>query len=76
MKEFCTQTFAQRLKAVREERGMSQEALADASGVNKGTIARYETARSAPRVDIAVDLARALNCSLDVLAGVVPLVMP
>ena len=39
-----------RLKARREERGMDQDALARRSGVNKTTIARYETCRStAPR---------------------------
>ena len=73
MNEFDAKTFAGRLKALREERGMDQDALAAASGVNKTTIARYETCRSAPRVDVAIQLARVLDCSLDVLTGVVPL---
>lgn len=73
MKEFDTQTFARRLKALRMERGMDQDALAAASGVSKATIARYETGRNTPKVDAAVDLAQALECSLDVLVGVIPL---
>lgn len=73
MNEFDAKTFAGRLKALREERGMNQDALAERSGVNKTSIARYETCRSTPRVDIAIQLALALDCSLDVLTGVVPL---
>lgn len=73
MGEFEIQTFARRLKALREERGMDQDALASASGVNKGSIARYETARNIPRADVVVALARALGCSCDVLVGVAPL---
>jgi len=71
--EFDTATFARRLKSLREERGMDQDALAKASGVSKGSIARYETGCNIPRVDITVALARALDCSCDVLIGVVPL---
>lgn len=73
MNDFDSKAFAQRLKALRMERDMDQDALADASGVSKGAIARYETGRSIPRVDVAVSLAGALGCSCDVLIGVVPL---
>lgn len=73
MNDFDPQTFSQRLKALREERGMDQEALAKASGVSKGSIARYEIGMNVPRADIVVALARALCCSCDVLIGVVPL---
>lgn len=73
MNEFDIKTFSQRLKALRMERGMDQDALAEASGVSKGTIARYEIGRNIPRVDVVVSLARALGCSCDVLIGVVPL---
>lgn len=73
MNDFDSKTFAQRLKALRMERDMDQDALADASGVSKGAIARYETGRNIPRVDVVVSLASALGCSCDVLIGVVPL---
>lgn len=73
MERFDTAAFARRLKALREERGMDQEALAKASGVSKGSIARYEIGMNVPRVDIAVALAGALGCSTDVLFGIVPL---
>ena len=71
--EFDANVFARRLKSLREERGMDQDALAKASRVSKGSIARYETGYNVPRADIIVALARALDCSCDVLIGVVPL---
>jgi transcriptional regulator with XRE-family HTH domain len=73
MNGFDSAAFARRIKALRKERGMDQDALALASGVSKGSIVRYELGTSVPRVDIVVSLARALGCSCDVLIGVVPL---
>lgn len=73
MNKFDSVTFARRLKALREERGMDQNALASKSGVSRDSIARYEMGTNTPRADIVVSLARALGCSCDVLMGVVPL---
>lgn len=72
--DFDSTVFSRRLKALREERGLSQAQLANASGIDKSAIARYETGRTLPGIDRAVTLARALDCSVDVLAGCVPLV--
>ena len=49
---------------------MDRETLANAVGVNVNTIVRYETGTSLPRIDIAVAMANALDCSCDVLIGV------
>lgn len=73
MKEFDMETFSRRLKSLREERGLDQDALAKASGVSKGSIARYEIGMNIPRADSIVAIARVLDCSCDVLMGVVPL---
>ena len=73
MKEFNTEVFSRRLKSLREERGMDQDSLAEVSGISKVSISRYENGASIPRIDMAVSLARALDCSCDVLIGVVPL---
>lgn len=67
-------TFSRRLKALREERGMTQRDLADASGVKLNSIARYETAEIIPRADKVFDMAQALDCSIDVLMGRVQLI--
>jgi transcriptional regulator with XRE-family HTH domain len=63
-------TFGQRLKSIREQRGWSQSALAERSGVPYETIYRVERGtHQEPRVSIAAKLARTLGVSLDVLAG-------
>ena len=74
MEGFSSDAFARRLKALREERGIDQEQLANATGISKAAIARYETGRSLPRIDTAFMLAEALRCSIDVLTGHVPLI--
>lgn len=44
-------TFGERLKQAREEAGMSQEALAEALGVVRRTVAGYEAGTKSPRLD-------------------------
>lgn len=58
-----------RLKQIRESRGMSQPALAEAAGVPLGSLRNWEQGIRTPAFDAAVDLAVALGVSLDVLAG-------
>lgn len=58
-----------RLAAIRTERGMTQDELADASGVSRSSIAKYESGKHTPSIDIVMKLAIALDCSLDVLIG-------
>lgn len=45
--------------------GMSQEALAQASGVSRVAIARYETGERVPSITIAARIAKALGCKVD-----------
>lgn len=73
MSRFNSELFSRRLKALSEERGMDQGQLANVSGVSKGSIARYEMGRNIPRADVLMALAHALDCSVDVLLGSVPL---
>lgn len=53
------------IKEIREAAGMSQEALATASGVTRVSISRYESGERVPPLDIAARIARALNCKID-----------
>lgn len=59
--------FGKRLKKLRKEAGITQKELADKIGVNRATIAGYETKGKEPSYDTLIKIARALNCSLDVL---------
>lgn len=67
--------FGKTLAAIRTYRGMTQDQLAEASGVTENAIARYESERNQPRADTVVKLADALDCSVDLLLGRTPLVV-
>jgi putative transcriptional regulator len=54
-----------RLKSVRTERGMTQEALAAAVGVTRQTIIAVEREKFVPSVKLALELAHALSARLD-----------
>jgi transcriptional regulator with XRE-family HTH domain len=63
-------SFGQRLRDLREERGLSPRELARESGVKYETIYRVEHGiHHEPRLRDVVKLARALRVSLDTLAG-------
>jgi transcriptional regulator with XRE-family HTH domain len=64
--------MAQRVVALREERGMTQEDLARASDVSVWTLRRWEQKGSTPLVRVLVRVADALGVSLDELVGRVP----
>jgi transcriptional regulator with XRE-family HTH domain len=52
------------LTRIREERGLSQQALADSSGVNKATINQIERGRRSPNLETLEKLAGALGVEL------------
>jgi transcriptional regulator with XRE-family HTH domain len=52
------------LRRIREERGLSQRALADRAGVVKSTIYEAEAARHIPRIQTLEKLADALGVSI------------
>ncbi len=53
------------LKALRSDRGLTQSALADKSGINRVTIARLESGQQFPRYETVVALADALDVSVE-----------
>jgi transcriptional regulator with XRE-family HTH domain len=59
--------FAARLAAVRKQRGLTQQALADRASAHVTQIRRYEAGSSAPTLDVLRNLALALNTSADSL---------
>jgi transcriptional regulator with XRE-family HTH domain len=58
-----------RLRALREERGLSLEAVAGAAGMAPSTLSRLETGKRRLAVDHLAPLARALGTSVDALLG-------
>jgi transcriptional regulator with XRE-family HTH domain len=59
-------TFGEKLKQLRVDRGLTQVALAEVSGVPVGTIRDYEQGKRDPLLSNAQRLAKALSISLDV----------
>lgn len=61
--------FAQRLKQLREEKGLSQQALGEIIGVSKIAVYTYEKGKNYPEVRKFLALAEFFGVSLDYLAG-------
>lgn len=63
-------TFAARLKRLREAAGLTQQQLADAAGLAQGAVADLERGRRPdPRLSTALALAGALGVSVERLGG-------
>ena len=53
------------LKNAREDKGLSQMALAKSLGVDQSTVCLWESGKTSPRPDVAIRLANILGCTLD-----------
>jgi len=62
-------TFGKRLGEVRKNKKMSQEELAKKVEVHGAVIGRYERDEVKPSVEVAAQIAQALEVSLDYLVG-------
>lgn len=60
-------SVGERIAAWRRQRGMSQAALADATGVSRSAVAQWETDRAGQVSGNLSRIARALDVSLEVL---------
>jgi len=62
-----TMAFAQRLAALRKERQLTQDTLAEHVGIHVSQIRRYEAGTSTPTLDVLRNVAIALSVSADQL---------
>lgn len=58
-----------RLKECRDERGMTQQEVADGIGIPRVNYTRYETGAREIPLDVLIKLARFYKCSTDELLG-------
>lgn len=58
-----------RVRARREARGVTQRELAHASSLSRQSVGAIEAGRAMPAVDVALRLARALDCTVEELFG-------
>lgn len=61
--------FGEKLKALRQEAGLTQKQLADKLGVTKSTVSYYEAAFRFPSTDVIVNLAEVFHITTDYLLG-------
>lgn len=61
--------YGEKLKLLRNKRGLSQKELTDRLNLNRSTYARYETSTTQPDYDTLKKLADFFNVSTDYLLG-------
>ena len=61
-------TFAQLCRETRTRLGLTQQELGDAVGVTRGYVAKVESAKANPTIDLAERIARALDLKVDIVA--------
>ncbi len=64
------ESFGQRLARFRREAGLTQQQLAEQTGISRRMIGHYETQASAPPTHVLPKLARAFNMTVDELLEV------
>lgn len=68
----CKDYFGERLKSLRNEKGISQKVLADELGISKGAVSFYETCQNTPDIEILDAVSKYFNVSYDYLLGRTP----
>lgn len=61
--------YAQRIKELRTERGLSQMQLSQATGLSQSAIAKWELAQSEPTVSALITLSQFFGESVDYILG-------
>lgn len=69
MKQISLEIFAQRLKNLREEHGLSTRALGELVGTSNATISRYETGKRDPDLMVVHNIAEYFNVTIEYLCG-------
>ena len=62
--------LGQRLKELREERGLTQKQLADSLGLNSVTYLHYEKSQHEPPLAVLIEMAKFFDVSTDYLLGI------
>lgn len=61
--------FAERLKQLRKENGISQQKLADLLGLRQSTVAMWEKGKNSPEYESLINIANIFGTSMDYLTG-------
>ena len=61
---------SEKLKTLRDARGLTQQQVAQRIGVSKAMVSAYETASKAPSIEVLIRLARLFGVTVDYLVHV------
>ena len=61
--------FKERLKALRNEKNVTQEQMAEETQLSQAGIAKWETGDRTPTMECLIILAKYFKCSIDYLVG-------
>ncbi len=67
LKEIKSMTLGERIQTLRKEQGMSQEALAEAAGVSRQSVSKWENDAALPDIDNVIQLSRLFGVRTDAL---------
>lgn len=67
-------TVGERIRKIRTEKGMTQKQVAEACGMADSAVRKYESGAQKPKLDTIIRLAKALDVSPSLLAGIDPLI--
>jgi transcriptional regulator with XRE-family HTH domain len=70
MKEFDRMVFAERLKALRKEKNIGQNTLAEMLGISNASISYWETGKQEPCAEAIFKLACFFEVSADYILGI------
>lgn len=62
-------TLSNRIRCLRQERGLTQDEFGKLFGIVKSTVSLYENGKSVPNDQIKTDMCRYFNVSMDYLLG-------
>lgn len=60
-------TWKEKVVALMEQNGISQKQLAQLSGISESSISRYLHSEKRPRIDVVINIAKALNVETEYL---------
>ena len=66
-KEVMNMTFAEKLKSIRKQAGMSQEKLAEKLGVSRQAVTKWETDAGIPDIENIMAISALFDLSIDEL---------
>ena len=64
---YLTMSLPERLIALRKERGLTQQQMAEAIGIHVNSLKKYESGQAQPSLDVLKKIALALHVSSDFL---------